>query len=205
MDLLELISESDVIIENQRGITLWGYPFFSAKLLLRRLDPCNFQIMNREKGTLIDVRENHRPVKEIFPLERPEEVGKWFIDMRVGDVDDQGWTYSWNFSHGRWRAEKGFVRRRVWVRHNMEETFHVQHIPVKKYEGHSIAKQQALNDENESLVAVLRKQQLDRYKFEIIERCDKSIFQNQELCRDVGNCFQYASSKHRFQEWLKQK
>lgn len=205
MDIIESTNESDVIVENQRGCTLLGYPLFSPKLLLRRLDPGNFQIVNREKRTLINIRGNRRSIRDIFPLEGGDQCGKWFVDMRIGDVDDQGWAYSWNFSHGRWRDGKGFVRRRIWVRHSLETAYPMPDEPVRSHELHSIESEQDGNDEYASLLAVLQRQLLDRHKFEILEQCDKSMFQDEGLCRRVENCFQYASSKHKFQEWLKQK
>ncbi|GCE98022.1 hypothetical protein ZYGM_004581 [Zygosaccharomyces mellis] len=202
MDILESTSESDVIIENQRGFMLLGYPLFSPKLLLRRLDPSNFQIMNREKGTLFNVRDNRRSIRDIFPLDCEDQCGKWFVDMRIGDVDDQGWAYSWNFSHGRWRDGKGFVRRRIWVRHNLEQVYSMDVKQTKNYQLHSMEKEQ---DQHLPLLALLQKQLLDRHRFEILDECDKSAFQDEELCKNIEHCFQYTSSKHKFREWLKHK
>lgn len=205
MDILKSTDESDVIIENQRGFTLLGYPFFSPKLLFPRLDPNNFQIMNREKGTLIDIRSNRRSIRDVFPLEGYDRCGRWFVDMRVGNVDDQGWVYSWNFSHGRWRDGKGLVRRRIWVRHSLDPACPTNDEAIEQFPLHSTENAREQSDEDLPLVTVLQRQLLDRHKFEILEKCDKSIFQDEELCRNIQDCFQYAFSKHKFQEWLKQK
>lgn len=202
MDILESTNESDVIVENQRGFMLLGYPLFSPKLLLRRLDPSNFQIMNREKGTLFNVRDNRRSIRDIFPLDCEDQCGKWFVDMRIGDVDDQGWAYSWNFSHGRWRDGKGFVRRRIWVRHNLEQTYSMDVKQTKNHQLHPIENEQ---EQHLALLALLQKQLLDRHRFEILDECDKSVFQDEKLCKDIEHCFQYTSSKHKFREWLKHK
>lgn len=217
MDTIASKDHSNVIVENQRGITLLGYPFFSPKILLPRFDPSNFQMMNSEKGTLNDIRGSHRSVKDVFPLDAGEEVGRWFVDMRYGDVDDQGWVYSWNFNHGRWRGRKGLVRRRIWVRHTMDPRSSINdrgiergyHRPVRgqreEEEEEEGEEEKGEDDEVSALIALLQKQLLDRHKFEILQKHDKSIFRDERLRQTVEGCFQYTSSKHKFQEWLKQK
>lgn len=43
--LFEIEETKDIIVENQRGITLLGVPFFSPSFLLPGLDPPNYQLI----------------------------------------------------------------------------------------------------------------------------------------------------------------
>jgi hypothetical protein len=106
---------AEVLIENQRGWFLFGFPFFSANTLFP-LDPspwtCGPAGATTAPGDISS-----------FPLPAPgwEWVwSRWYIDMGY-DVDDQGWSYSFNFgSNSRWHGSHvwfhSFVRRRRWIR-----------------------------------------------------------------------------------------
>lgn len=125
------------------------------------------------------------------------------MDMRYGDVDDQGWVYSWAFRHGRWRGTRGVVRRRLWVRARRQEdrTGLVHHQDDPKERSQKVTE---ANTEEAALTTTLKNQLLDRHKFEILEKYDKAMFQDPEVYKNVQQCFQYASSKRKFEEWLKQ-
>ncbi|CAD6621657.1 HN1_G0001190.mRNA.1.CDS.1 [Saccharomyces cerevisiae] len=119
----------DVLIENERGVTLLGYPLFSPKILLPHVDPPQFQRLNTENGSLIALSKNTiSNFIELYPIDLSTErtagssssqMTKWFVLMDYKekyDIDDQGWCYSWNFNNSRWKSKNGLVRRRVWVR-----------------------------------------------------------------------------------------
>ncbi|KAF5093132.1 hypothetical protein D0Z00_004230 [Geotrichum galactomycetum] len=106
---------AEVLIENQRGWFLFGFPFFSANTLFP-LDPspwtCGPAGATTAPGDISS-----------FPLPAPGwewAWSRWYIDMGY-DVDDQGWSYSFNFgSNSRWHGSHvwfhSFVRRRRWIR-----------------------------------------------------------------------------------------
>lgn len=106
----------DIVVENQRGFTILGYPIFSSKLLIPRVDPPQFEIWSQEnKHTEIGLGTEFYPLD----LETDTKKYKWFVAMEHRgqyDIDDQGWSYSWHFGSKRWKGKNGFVRKRVWVR-----------------------------------------------------------------------------------------
>ncbi|SCU78300.1 LAFA_0A05952g1_1 [Lachancea sp. 'fantastica'] len=114
-----LFSTPDIITEYQRGLTVLGYPFFSPNLLLRGIDPPQFQLVGpdgqtAEKGEI-------KPGGGQWPLDLHSHTRdfKWFVSMNHAnryETDDQGWTYSWRFHSSHWKASRGFVRKRFWVR-----------------------------------------------------------------------------------------
>ncbi|AMD20644.1 HDL100Wp [Eremothecium sinecaudum] len=136
------ISEQ-VIVENQRGITLFGYPFFSSKLLIPKVDPPQFHT-EKDRQPISTATSNYygnTNNKLLLPLNfkcsmgLTEEVGEgsaqvecvgerddefaWFVSMDYHgnyDIDDQGWCYSWSFRSKYWKGKNGFVRKRFWVR-----------------------------------------------------------------------------------------
>ena len=60
----------DVLIENERGITLLGYPLFSPKILLTPFDPPQFQRLNTENGLLIPLSKNTiSNFIELYPID----------------------------------------------------------------------------------------------------------------------------------------
>lgn len=105
---------AEVLIENQRGWFLLGFPFFSANMLFPS-DPspwtCGPSGFTPAPGDILS-----------FPLPTPAwewSWRRWYVDMAY-DVDDQGWSYSWNFSSKSWHGSHvwfhSFVRRRRWIR-----------------------------------------------------------------------------------------
>lgn len=112
-----VVYDFDFIIENQRGMKVFGIPLFSNKSLLPFIDPSNYQHINGKTILL-----NYNKI-ENYPL--PDLAWKWgwsnwYIYM-VHDVDDQGWIYSslifnWKFN---WKGKYyfgNFIRRRIWIR-----------------------------------------------------------------------------------------
>ncbi|KAH3902790.1 Spo73p SCDLUD_000381 [Saccharomycodes ludwigii] len=135
-------SPPDIIIENQRGITLLGYPIYSARLLIKHLDPPKYQTF----PDLVHVSGGPK----LYPLERQRQQPqtteyKWFVSIDFysskyfksvskrneedisynnnnnvlttpDDIDEQGWYYAWNFRSENWNGKYGIVRRRFWIR-----------------------------------------------------------------------------------------
>ncbi|KAG5357961.1 Meiotically up-regulated gene 65 protein [Yarrowia sp. B02] len=102
----------DVIYENQRGMFVFGHPFFSSNSLL------NF---DRKPWTTLDNKAAPGdPQSYPLPNTNWQWAWKyWYIDMS-GDVDDHGWSYSWFFRSHRWHGSHvwfhSWVRRRRWIR-----------------------------------------------------------------------------------------
>lgn len=104
---------ADVLVENQRGWFILGYPFFSHNMLFS-LDPSPWTYGPTNKPAPGDVQS--------FPLPDPSwdwTWNRWYVDMAY-DVDDQGWSYSWRFASDVWHGSHvwfhSFVRRRRWIR-----------------------------------------------------------------------------------------
>ncbi|KAF7121581.1 hypothetical protein CNMCM5793_009051 [Aspergillus hiratsukae] len=106
------VSELDILYENQRGWFFFGIPLYSHSSLL-----------NFDPGAWVthDFRES--PVN-ITNAQLPDPSWEWawrswYVDMS-GDVDDQGWQYSFSFGSKAWHGTHpwfhSFVRRRRWVR-----------------------------------------------------------------------------------------
>ncbi|KAE8375937.1 hypothetical protein BDV26DRAFT_283031 [Aspergillus bertholletiae] len=111
-------SELDILYENQRGWFFFGIPLYSHSSLLN-LDPAAW--------VTYDFRDS--PVN-ITNAQVPDPSWEWawktwFVDMS-GDVDDQGWRYSFSFSSSSWHGSHpwfhSFVRRRRWVRLRVKKT-----------------------------------------------------------------------------------
>ncbi|KNG84285.1 hypothetical protein ANOM_008431 [Aspergillus nomiae NRRL 13137] len=105
-------TELDILYENQRGWFFFGIPLYSHGSLLN-FDPAAW--------VTYDFRDS--PVN-ITNAQVPDPSWEWawktwFVDMS-GDVDDQGWQYSFSFSSSAWHGSHpwfhSFVRRRRWVR-----------------------------------------------------------------------------------------
>ncbi|KAE8324595.1 hypothetical protein BDV39DRAFT_194966 [Aspergillus sergii] len=105
-------SELDILYENQRGWFFFGIPLYSHGSLLN-FDPSAW--------VTYDLRDS--PVN-ITNAQVPDPSWEWawktwYVDMS-GDVDDQGWQYSFSFSSSAWHGSHpwfhSFVRRRRWVR-----------------------------------------------------------------------------------------
>lgn len=221
----------DIFVENQRGLSILGYPFFSSKLLIPRIDPSNFQIVNAEDRLLKNISNaSVHSIAGLYPLTKDEArekvngPSKWFVLMDFKDkldMDDQGWVYSWHFSTERWKSKHGFVRRRVWVKlperrqelglapRDSQPLPTVVSAPASESVSGSFV---TANDEDESLIAELERMLLDRERFERLdEACAKGELEGRALfdgsfCKRVRNCFQYKSSQAKFQDvWLPNK
>ncbi|ODQ80069.1 hypothetical protein BABINDRAFT_28536, partial [Babjeviella inositovora NRRL Y-12698] len=109
----------DFVVENQRGMTLFGIPMFSKHSLLEPLDPPSYQSVNTNNDVL---QGYHRAILELYPL--PDLLWDWAWDswciLMNNDVDDQGWIYlRFFFQSSLWHGKSklgNFVRRRIWVR-----------------------------------------------------------------------------------------
>lgn len=106
-------SHLDVLYENQRGSFFFGIPLYSHKSLLN-LDPAPW-VGYDLKDSPVDITNAQVPDPSW------EWAWKtWYVDMS-GDVDEEGWEYSFSFSatkawHGTHPWFHSFVRRRRWVR-----------------------------------------------------------------------------------------
>lgn len=120
---------NDIVIENQRGLTVLGYTLYSPHLLFPGIDPPQYQIVYCEPGDeeadniilnslsnkILSSFEQLYPI-DFNPAKETIENTKWYILMSIEDTDDQGWNYSWSFRSKRWKYKNGLVRRRVWVK-----------------------------------------------------------------------------------------
>lgn len=110
----------EIIIENQRGATLFGSKMFCKQSVLYPLDPPKYQALTGQNLTSLSM----------YP-----EPGnnwrwcwkKWHVIM-IKDVDEEGWIYSTiRFGSYNWTGVGkfgNFVRRRIWVR--MVERVHTE-------------------------------------------------------------------------------
>ncbi|KAJ6257909.1 hypothetical protein Dda_7699 [Drechslerella dactyloides] len=111
-ELVDDAGELDILYENQRGTFLFGIPMFSAKSLLP-VDSAPW------------TNRHHAPsAVNIFTAQVPDPSWVWAwksfaVDM-TGDVDEEGWQYSFAFRGSKWHGNAvwwhGFVRRRRWIR-----------------------------------------------------------------------------------------
>lgn len=219
----------DIIIENERGISFLGYPFFSSKLLLPHVDPSNFQIINLEDRLLKNIsNEFIHSIGDLYPLTKNESkccvnsTVKWFVLMDFKDkldMDDQGWLYSWHFNSLRWKSKHGVVRRRVWVK--LPDTCCPIHSsnakastlpPVSSYASSVNASFVTANNDEGILLSELKLQIIDRKKFELLDRyyetgeITEQSLQEEEFRNKLQDCFQYNESKQKFiDDWLPSK
>lgn len=102
----------EIIIENQRGATLFGSKFYSKESVLYPLDPPKYQTLTG---------------KNLMKLSMyPEPASNWrwswnhWHIMMINDVDEDGWIYSsMRFGSYHWSGVGkfgNFVRRRIWIR-----------------------------------------------------------------------------------------
>ncbi|KAF3915020.1 hypothetical protein ABW21_db0200258 [Orbilia brochopaga] len=111
-ELVDDAGELDILYENQRGTFFFGIPMFSAKSLLP-VDSAPW------------TNRHHAPsAVNIFNAQVPDPSWVWAwksfaVDM-IGDVDEEGWQYSFAFRGSKWHGNAvwwhGFVRRRRWIR-----------------------------------------------------------------------------------------
>ncbi|KDQ08497.1 hypothetical protein BOTBODRAFT_566890 [Botryobasidium botryosum FD-172 SS1] len=108
-----------VLYENQRGITLFSVPYYSAASLLPA-DPAPFTLPGDKSD--LDTTTSLRDYP--LPDARWRWVSKsWMVDMRGdGEVQHDGFEYNWAFRAKGWRPSVGsfnaggWVRRRRWIR-----------------------------------------------------------------------------------------
>lgn len=107
----------DVLYENQRGMFLLGVPRFSSKSLLN-FDPPSWQTATYHPSP-VDITNAQVPDPSWVWAEGWKN---WYVDM-TGDVDEEGWRYSFAFGqrgrfswHGTHPWFHSFVRRRRWVK-----------------------------------------------------------------------------------------
>ncbi|OJJ99227.1 hypothetical protein ASPACDRAFT_10359, partial [Aspergillus aculeatus ATCC 16872] len=105
-------TELEILYENQRGWFFFGIPLYSHSSLLN-FDPAAWTTPDG-RDSAVDI------TKAQLPDPSWEWVWKtWYVDMS-GDVDDQGWQYSFSFGSSAWHGSHpwyhSYVRRRRWVR-----------------------------------------------------------------------------------------
>jgi hypothetical protein len=108
-----VVSELDILYENQRGWFCSGIPYYSSRSLLP-IDPPAW--VNRNyKPSAVDITNAQVPDPSWQWLWK-----SWYVDMS-NDVDEEGWQYSFSFGrkfgwHGTHTWFHSYVRRRLWVR-----------------------------------------------------------------------------------------
>lgn len=102
----------EIIIENQRGATLFGSKMFSKQSVLYPLDPPKYQTLTGQN--LVNLSMYPEPAHNWMWCWK-----KWHV-MMINDVDEEGWIYSpIRFGSYKWTGVGkfgNFVRRRIWVR-----------------------------------------------------------------------------------------
>ncbi|PWY92579.1 hypothetical protein BO70DRAFT_357706 [Aspergillus heteromorphus CBS 117.55] len=105
-------TELDILYENQRGWFFFGIPLYSHSSLLN-FDPTAW-ITADGRDSPVNITNAQLPDPSWEWVWR-----NWYVDMS-GDVDDQGWQYSFSFASSAWHGSHpwfhSFVRRRRWVR-----------------------------------------------------------------------------------------
>ncbi|TID30004.1 hypothetical protein CANINC_001373 [Pichia inconspicua] len=102
----------EIIIENQRGATMFGSKVYTQQQLFYPVDPPKFQTLSGMKLQSL----------ELYP--EPNKDWKWVWDkwhvLMINDVDEYGWIYSkvrFNSNHWTSAGRFGkFARRRIWIR-----------------------------------------------------------------------------------------
>lgn len=110
----------EYILENQRGMQLFGIPLFSNRSLLPLIDPPTYQTIHEKPLYLSENTMNNYPLPD---LGWRWDWDTWYVLM-YNDVDDLGWIYSnivfnRHLSDGRWKGKYyfgNFIRRRIWIR-----------------------------------------------------------------------------------------
>lgn len=119
-------SELDILYENQRGWFFFGVPRYSHSSLLN-FDPSPW-ITQDKRASAVNITNAQLPDPSW------EWAWKaWYVDMS-GDVDEQGWQYSFSFTSSSWHGTQpwfhSFVRRRRWVRLRIK-------VPERRHRGRS--------------------------------------------------------------------
>lgn len=112
-------TETDILYENQRGSFFCGIPLYSHSSLLN-FDPAPW--VNKDlQDSPVNITNAQVP--------DPSWVWawkSWYVDM-AGDVDEQGWQYSFAFGsrwswHGSHPWLTSFARRRRWLRRRVKRS-----------------------------------------------------------------------------------
>ena len=103
----------EILYENQRGAFFCGIPLYSGNSLLN-FDPSPWQT-SKFRDSPVNITNAQVPDPSWAWAWRT-----WYVDMSY-DVDEEGWQYSFSFSHGyAWHGTHpwfhSFVRRRRWLR-----------------------------------------------------------------------------------------
>ena len=103
----------EILYENQRGSFFCGIPLYSGNSLLN-FDPSPWQT-STFRDSPVNITNAQVPDPSWAWAWRT-----WYVDMSY-DVDEEGWQYSFSFSHGyAWHGTHpwfhSFVRRRRWLR-----------------------------------------------------------------------------------------
>lgn len=119
-------SELDILYENQRGWFVFGVPRYSHSSLLN-FDPSPWMTQDK-RASAVNITNAQLPDPSW------EWAWKtWYVDMS-GDVDEQGWQYSFSFTSSSWHGTQpwfhSFVRRRRWVRLRIK-------VPERRHRGRS--------------------------------------------------------------------
>ncbi|ODQ65809.1 hypothetical protein NADFUDRAFT_24734, partial [Nadsonia fulvescens var. elongata DSM 6958] len=123
---------TDFLLENQRGWSIIGQPYYSSNTLIQHFDPPPWTIGNGldyndskfEKNNTKRSRGFETAPGGIYDYPLPDPTWEWkwntwYVDMS-GDVDDNGWSYSFRFGSNTWHGTNiwfhSWVRRRKWKR-----------------------------------------------------------------------------------------
>ena len=103
----------EILYENQRGAFFCGIPLYSANSLLN-FDPSPWQT-SKFRDSPVNITDAQVPDPSWAWAWRT-----WYVDMSY-DVDEEGWQYSFSFSHRYvWHGTHpwfhSFARRRRWLR-----------------------------------------------------------------------------------------
>ena len=102
----------EIIVENQRGATVFGSKYYSKESVLYPLDPPKYQTLKGEN------------LSDLSMYPEPSYNWKWSWNqwhvMMINDVDEEGWIYSkLRFGSYHWTGVGkfgNFARRRIWIR-----------------------------------------------------------------------------------------
>ncbi|GMG40590.1 unnamed protein product [Ambrosiozyma monospora] len=119
----------DVLLENQRGVKLFGIPLYGSDPILTPFDPPKFETLSGLKV----------PNMYHYPLPGKSWVWCWksWHILMIKDVDEEGWIYArMRFGSHHWKGVGkfgNFVRRRIWIR-KRERFFPENGLPSEKFE-----------------------------------------------------------------------
>ncbi|OUM55847.1 hypothetical protein BVG19_g5454 [[Candida] boidinii] len=142
VDLSDENYRYEVIIENQRGSTVFGVQKYSDKILMHKLDPSKFQTLSGSRITSLN----------LYPLAGIDWKWSWdsWHALMISDVDQQGWLYSSiHFGGKKWKGFGtlgSFVRRRIWIR--LREKLPKKQIIASNYSGFSNSTDNYLQSRN---------------------------------------------------------